>query len=1062
MRFGVLGPLTVWTADGEVVPVPEKKVRALLAGLLTAPGRVVSADRLMEGIWGDSLPTRPAAALQTLVSRLRRAVGADLVAHRAPGYVLLVSADAVDAGEFASLAEQARRIGEPGRRAQLFAQALEQWRGPAFADFADDPFVQASITRLEEQRMLVLEEHAEARLQLGDYGRLATELQELTEVHPFRERLRATQMRALYGAGRVDEALAVYQDVRRHLDDELGLEPGRALVELHQEMLRRDLPIEPPMPDGSGQDSPRRRTNLPAPVTELIGRSGCVAEVRGLLSRERLVTLTGPGGVGKTRLALAAARESDDTYADGVWLVEFGASRIAGTAQEVVDGLAGAVAAVLEIRDDARLPPSAHSPVRQLIDALRGRELLLVFDNCEHVIDAAAALAQQVLHGAPRVRVLATSREPLDIAGEQLWQVPPLELPEPGATPAEILKTSAVRLFAARAAAAAPGFTLTEADADVVAVICRRMDGLPLALELASTRIRALGLVRLAERLDDRFGLLTSSRRDAPARQQTLRAMIDWSWELLTAAEQAVLSRLGVHVGGCSLEAAEILCAGGGVESGQVLDLLARLVDRSLVVVEEAEGPRYRLLESVAAYCVEQLRSRELEYAHLRNAHARYYIELAERADAELRGPEQIRWLRVLDLESANMRAALTNAAADGDALSARRLVQALIWYWFLRGRLMEARRSITAALAVGRPTAVAGSADPRLVAWRAALTLLCGDRAGASWDNRTPLRLYQAIPGRRDRSGPGWFLGYATTMFGDMGIGVELIDRALEDCRELGERWGFAAALTVRAVQRQVRGELDDARRYGEESLALFAEIGDQWGRLQANGVLGRLAEIRGDYRDAEARHREGLRIAEELALWTDAAARWAELGRIALLEQQYALADEFHDRARQLALAHGDRPTQESAEVGLALSARRQGELDTAERYLRPWLEWNRGFDAANGIALILAELGFVAEQRGDTAAALALHREGLAAARKTGDPRAVALAQEGLAGAQRLAGRPELAARLLGTAARAREMVGAPLPPAERGDVDRIATLVRSALGADRFEAEYARDG
>ncbi|WP_067639912.1 BTAD domain-containing putative transcriptional regulator [Nocardia coubleae] len=1062
MRFGVLGPLTVWGAGGEVVPVPEKKVRALLAGLLTAPGRVVSADRLIEGIWGESMPARPGSALQTLASRLRRVVGTDLVAHRAMGYTLLVAADAVDAGQFASLAEQARRAGEPGRRAQLFAQALELWRGPAFADFADDTLVQPSVTRLEEQRMLVLEEHAEARLQLGDYGRLATELQELTELHPFRERLRAIQMRALYGAGRVDEALTVYQDVRRHLDDELGLEPGQELVELHQEMLRRTLPIEPPASDRRAQDSPRRRTNLPAPITDLIGRTESVRQVRALLSRERLVTLTGPGGVGKTRLALAAARESDDVFDDGAWLVEFGAHRVSDTVHKAVDELADAVAAVLEIRDDARPPTSTRSPVRQLIDALHSRELLLVFDNCEHLVDAAARLARLLLHGAPRLHILATSREPLDIAGEQLWQVPPLELPEPGATPAEIMNSSAVRLFAARAAAAAPGFTMTEDDAHVVAAICRRMDGLPLALELASTRIRALGLAQLADRLDDRFGLLTSHRRGAPPRQQTLRAMIDWSWELLTAAEQAVLSRLGVHADGCSLEAAEILCAGGGVESGQVLDLLARLVDRSLVVVsEEAEGTRYRLLESIAAYCVEQLQTHEAEYTQLRRAHAQYYLALAERADDELRGPQQCRWLRILDLESANMRNALNTALAVGDTALARRLAKALTWYWFLRGRLMEARRSITAALELMYSTATEHPWVQQLEAWRAALTLLCGDRADASWDSHTPLRLYRAIPDRRDRSGPGWFLGYATTMFGNIDVGVELIDRALEDCRELGQRWEFAAALTVRAVQRQVRGELDEARRDGEQSCDLFAEVGDRWGQLQATGTLGRLAEIRGDYREGETQHREGLRIAEQLGLWNDAATRWAELGRIALLRQEYPLADNLHQRALQLAQAHGHRPTQESAEVGLALSARRQGRLDTAEHYLRPWLEWNRNFDAANGIALILAELGFVAEQRGDVRSALALHQDGLVAARKTGDPRALALAYEGLAGAQQLAGKSELAARLLGTAARVRESVGAPLPRAERGDVDRIATAVRSTLGRNRFEAEYARD-
>ncbi|WP_068029690.1 ATP-binding protein, partial [Nocardia mexicana] len=767
--------------------------------------------------------------------------------------------------------------------------------------------------------------------------------------------------------------------------------------------------------------------------------------MRTLLSRERLVTLTGPGGVGKTRVALAAASESAESYPDGVWLVEFGAHKVPPTAEASVESLAETVAAALAIRDDAPTRTSTPgSQVRRLAEALRGRELLLLLDNCEHVVRAAATLTRLLLRDAPNLRILATSREPLDIAGEQLCLVPPLDLPEPGAVPAEILRSGAVRLFAARAAAAAPGFVLTEDDAEVVATICRRMDGLPLALELASARIRTLGPARLAERLDDRFGLLTDGRRDAPRRQQTLRAMIDWSWDLLTAAEQTVLRRLSVHADGCSLDAAETLCAGVGVKSGEVLDLLARLVDRSLIGVSHDAGePRYRLLESIAAYCSERLRANEFasEYEQLRRAYARYYVTLAEQADAELRGAQQRRWLRRLDLESANMRDALDTAASLGDVPLARRLARALTWYWFLRGRLTEARRSIAAALAVTNPhrvtettspTTASGATGPapaaiptesdaaaQLEAWSAALDLLSGDPADTAWDNRTPLRLYEAIRDRRERIGPGWLLGYATTMFGAMDVGVEIVDRSLDDSRLEGDTWAVAAALGVRAVQRYARGELAASREDGEESRALFTAIGDGWGMLQATGVLGRLLEMEGRYREAEDRYREGLNIAEDLALWTDAAARWAELGRIALLGQDYAAADDLHERARNLAVAHGNRPGQEFAEVGLALSARRQGRLDAAERYLRPWLDWNRGFDAANGIALVLAELGFVAELRGDAEAALALHQEGLAAARKTGDPRAVALAQEGLAGARQLAGDSVLAARLLGTA-------------------------------------------
>lgn len=1086
MRFGVLGPLSVWTADGEVVTVPEAKVRALLARLLVTPGRVVPADRLIEDLWPAGPPARPGSALQTLVSRLRKALaagaGSGLVAHRPPGYLLDVAGEAVDSGRFTALAERARRAADPGDRAALFAEALGVWRGPAFADFADEPFVRAAVTGLEEERLLVVEDHAETRLRLGEYGRSAAELREWTDLHPLRERLHAARMRALYGAGRLGEALDVYQDLRRRLDEELGLAPGPELAALQQQILRRDPAVLPaaPAPPGPAEcqdTAPRRRTNLPAPVGPLIGRSRAVAQVRALLATERLVTLTGPGGVGKTRLALETASGGAEAYADGVWLAELAGLPRSAWAETpaAVDTLAGTVAAALGVRDDVRPGPSpAHRPrppADRLADALRDRRLLLVLDNCEHVVPAVAALARTLLRAAPGVRILATSREPLAIAGEQLWPVPPLDLPDPGADPEQVLESAAVRLFTARAAAASPGFTVRGDEAAVAATICRRVDGIPLALELAAGRVRFLGLAQLAERLDDRFGLLTGGRRDAPRRQQTLRAVIDWSWELLTAAEQAVLRRLAVHTDGCVLEAAETLCAGGGVKRAEVLDLLARLADRSLVVVQhDTDGPRYRLLESVSAYCWERLTAgvphgtvdATTEYGRSRLAHARYYTALAEAADPHLRGAHQHRWLRRMDAEAGNFRLALDTAATTGDAPLARRLVRALTWYWFLRGRLTEAGRAMSTARAIepaGRTGRPAGPEHTPLALWHTGVALLDGGSAGPGGDG--PLRLYEGLHDPAERARPGWFLGYATTMFGSLDDGEELIRRALADFRHLGDDWGVAAALSVRGTQAYVRGDLAGSRHDAERSLTLFQETGDRWGQLQATVVLGRLAEIKGDYREAADRHRGGLRIAEELALWTDASVLWSELGRIALLTGDHARADELHERARRLAVEHGDRPAQESAEVGLALGARRQGRLDEAEAYLRPWLAWNRGFAAANGTALILAELGFIAELRGDAGQALALHRDGLAAARATGDPRAVALACEGLAGAHRLAGRPGLAARLLGTAARSRASVGAPLPPAERGDVDRIAAGAREALGPARYAAEFAKD-
>ncbi|MCA2223050.1 BTAD domain-containing putative transcriptional regulator [Nonomuraea aurantiaca] len=1023
MRFGVLGPLSVWTPDGQPVQVPEAKVRALLADLLAHRGRPVSTDRLIEDLWGDRPPGDAPAALRVKVSQLRRALGdRSLVVFRPPGYLLAVDAEEVDAGLFESLLARAGQSDDARVRQALLTEALGLWRGAPYAEFGD--FARAAVARLEEQRLVALEELAETRLELGDHGALAAELAELVDAHPLRERLRAAHLRALYRAGRQSEALAGYGRLRGLLAEELGIDPAPELTALHAAILRQDPSLDPPAPlvdrtpsrpPASPADPPHPHppappadpphphppaTNLPVPLTELIGRDAEVAEVRSLLRTGRLVTLTGPGGVGKTRLALEAAAEPGRPFPGGVWLVELASA--APSAEGVV---AEVVATVLGVRDD--LPGSV---VDRLAAALRTRATLLVLDNCEHVVDQVAELAERLLRAAPELRVLATSQESLRVPGEVLWSVPPLG-PE-----------AAARLLAARAGIG-PGD-------DGVAEICARLDGIPLALELAATRLRALTPRRLAARLDDRFRVLATGHRGAPARQRTLRAMIDWSWELLTGGERVVLRRLAVHADGCTLEAAEAICAEPGLD---VLDLLARLVDRSLVV--RAPGGRYRLLESVAAYSLERLsEAGETEAARLR--HARHHADLAERAEPGLRGPEQRQWLALLDADAANLRAAIETSLRLGATDEAVRLVNALAWYWVLRGRLGEGQRTLEAVLAV------ADDAQARV--WLAGLRMLSGQGRPPGVE-RLPAGI--ADPGRRARA--QWFMAFTLYGFDDPVVTDAFLDSALESFRALDDRWGTAAALSLRARRALLRGDLAALRQDGERGLELFREVGDRWGEMRAAENLGTLAEITGDYAQAADLRRDGLRGAEELGLWSEVSGALSRLGRVALLTGDLDGARELHERARRLAVARSDVPLEEFAEVGLALVARRQGRLDEAERLLRRWLRWVREVAGEPGAALILAELGFVAEQRGDAVAALEWQREGLAVARRVGDPRAIALALEGLAGARALGGDHEEAAGLLDTAGALRASVGAPLPEAERGDVDRIAASVRTAL-------------
>ncbi|MER7516347.1 BTAD domain-containing putative transcriptional regulator [Streptomyces sp. NPDC126499] len=1171
MRFGVLGLLEVRTTDGTPVRLGEPKVRALLADLLIHVGRPVSTDRLLDDLWGEDLPGKPAAALQTKVWHLRRTLeqaepgGRALVVSRAPGYLLDVAPDAVDAGRFAFLTGRARATPDLHAKVALLTDALALWRGPAYTEFENEPFARPAAQHLEEQRVSALEEQAAARLALGEHHLLADELAGLVAAHPLRERLHALHLRALYRAGRQNDALDGYARLRARLRDELGLDPGAELTALHQAILRQDpslaAPATPPgavplsgpvtasgavtppaavtagaaTPPGAGidapatpaasvatgavplpgagidapatpaasvatgaatpaasvatgtatppatvatgtatpppavapeTDAPRRRGNLPVPLTELVGRADDLTALRTLLTdttgpHGRLVTLTGPGGVGKTRLALEAAAQAADAFPDGAWLVELTGPAARPDTSGDVSATAHVVAAALGMRDDTT-PDGADdrpdTPAERLATALHAKRALLLLDNCEHVVDAVAELTGTLLARAPHLRVLATSQEPLGIAGEILRPVGPLALPDAAATgPDHLGRAEAVRLFVARARAADPGFALTADNAEAVAAVCRRLDGIPLALELAATRVRTLGARALAARLDDRFRVLAAGRRDAPARQRTLRAVIDWSWELLTAGEQTVLRRLAVHADGCTLDAAEAVCADGALPATEVLDLLARLVDRSLVVAADTPaGVRYRLLESVAAYGLERLDDAG-ETTEVRRRHARHHLALAETAAPHLRGRDQRVWLERLDTEAGNLRAALETCVRTGAADDALRLVIAQSWYWFLRGRLGEALRSFDQALSVpADDSAVCRAHHADATVRRAALALHSGDAEGPA-RAAAALPLVDRITDPCGRAHALWLLSFTLYGSGDLASNHERATTALAAFEELGDPWGRAAALTVRAGHALIRGDFAAASRDAGAGLALFRDIGDRWGQLRAGDLLAQLAEIHEDYAEATRMHRDGLRMAEELGLWTDASYKWSGLGRIALLTGDHAEARRFHEHGLRLAAEQAHKRGEQFAETGLALVARREGRLDDAEAHLTKWLDWLRSVYGDLGTALVMAELGFVAEQRGDAATARAHHLAGYAAARETGDPRALALALEGLAGTCALTGRHAHAARLLGAATAARASVGRPLPRTESGDVDRISAAVREALGEELYTKE-----
>ncbi|MFT2014374.1 AfsR/SARP family transcriptional regulator [Streptomyces sp. 796.1] len=982
MRYGVLGPLAVWDAAGRPVKVPGVKVRALLANLLVHGGGPVSADRLIDDLWAGRPPAGAANTLHTKVSQLRRALGREQVVREPAGYRLVLpggaagAAGTVDAMRFQELATQARTRQEPAVSGALFAEALALWRGPAYADVAGALFARGEITRLEELRLTVLEEQAEVRLSLGEHAALADELGPVVASHPLRERLRAAHMRALYRSGRQPDALRGFHELRRHLADELGVSPGPAVRSLHEAILRQDAHLAPPTgtaPSGrpdrpgssrpagpsspSGQAGPSspygqsgpHRTNLPAPLTPLVGRHSALARVRAQLTAPdgaRLVTLVGLGGVGKTRLAIAAAHALAERFADGVWWVE-----LAGLgAGSTPDDLAERVITTLGLCDTAATEPDLNDLVGWLGRAVADKHLLVLLDNCEHLVDPVAVLAGALLAAAPRAQALVTSQVAVGIPGEVLHPVPPLALPQDGAHPDPdvLVRSGAVELFVARAAAAVPGFVLDAANARAITTICRRLDGIPLALELVAPRLRTLPPDALADQLRDRFttpavrgGRFAPSEvraRGLPARQQTLRAMLDWSWQLLPPAERAVLRRLAVHADGCTLASAQAVCADAELPAEQVPELLAHLVDRSLVT---CVAGRFRLLESVAAYGVERL-AEAGETAVVRARFVRCYVELAAADDARLRGPNQRRCLDSLDAETVNLRRALELAVAGPASGDAVRLVNSLAWYWFLRGRLTEARRAFRSALAAGGDASSIGSWTAR--AWLAGVELRTAPAGAPGQPVAGDPTVGLDDPALRARL--QWFVGSALTGRGRQRAGHRLVSAALAGARAAGDGWGEAVALVELATRAPAHGALA-----AELGAALFHEIGDRWGQLRAARALALAAEGAGDRTRAERLHHDGLLMAEELGLWTEVVETLTRLGGLALAGGHPERATDLYGRALAVSTERSYTRGEIRAETGLGHAARLHGDHPTARLHLARALAKTRTLGRAAG---------------------------------------------------------------------------------------------------------------
>ncbi|GGS52572.1 SARP family transcriptional regulator [Planobispora rosea] len=1026
MRVALLGPLEVSSDGGTPIDIAGSRLRTLLARLALEAGRPVPAESLIDELWGEEPPSGAAGALQGLVSRLRKALReAATVELVAGGYRLSLRAEDVDVHRFEELAGQGRRELSADRyeqAASLLGAALDLWRGAALVDVREAAFARDTATRLHDLRTAAAEDRFEAELHLGRHAQVLAPLGAEAAERPLSERLAGLRMRALAAAGRQSDALAVYQEIRTRLGEELGVDPSPELREVHLALLRGELD----RPAAHREAAPSR---LPAQLTSFIGRERELGQLSRLMGVSRLVTVVGPGGAGKTRLSLEAAARDRARGRGRVWFVPLAG---VGDPDQLPDAVLGALGGLY---GNGRAQPA--DPVDRLVELLDAGDAVLLLDNCEHLVEAVAELAGRLLAGLSHLRILATSREPLTITGEALCHLGPLDLPAEQPELREAAAAAAVRLFVDRATGVRPEFALDESTVDHVVEICRGLDGMPLALELAAAKLRSMSVEQIARRLNDRFRLLASGNRAVSPRQRTLLAMVEWSWDLLNEPERALARRLSVFPGGACLNALEAVCSDESLPAEDVLYVIGSLVEKSIV---QQAGDRYRMLETIRAYAATRLTASGDDVSA---RFADHFLGLAEEHEPLLRTGDQLRAIAVFDAEHDNLLSGLRAALDAGDAPVASRFVRALFWYWGLKGMSSRYATSVTEVLKLGDALPDQVRAAFSLVLAAAGPLLSHGPVKDA--DTAAVLGFHPAVPMLR------------MAQLASSADASGLMERQLQQALASPDPWVRASALWTQDHVRVEKGDLLTGTRARREALRGFEEVGDRWGLLMTLLRISRDHSLRAEYDQAVAVAERAMAISSELG--TEMHLYWARSrlarARMDIGDLEGALRD-VHAALRQ-ARERGHRRTEANMHASLAIAHRLSGDVEQSEWALDRMESLARRLPSFEGLPSH-AVSGFRMANRlaeGAAGPARALLPAVIPPLFAQGHANGLAWGAELLAGLLALEDDPAGAAGALG---RSEVIRGA----FDRGDPDlrALVAVLAGRLGADGYREAYRR--